>query len=250
MTAPAIFTFEGVDVRHYTHDGEPVWMAKDVCDAAGISKYRDAVAQLDQDERVSVVVDTLGGPQSASCVTEAGVFGLILIGRSDRARRFKRWVTHDVLPALRANGTYSITPPRELSRLELIDLARDSELGRIAAEAEAAELRPAAAAWTALADAAGDYSLREAAEILCRANIKTGQNILARQLKEIGWTDRRGRPYQTQINNGRLAVRTLTYDHRYTGEPQITTQIRVTGKGVDALYRAFTGTSLALVGAP
>ncbi|WP_165746006.1 BRO-N domain-containing protein, partial [Mycobacteroides abscessus] len=77
--------FEDSNVRHVFTD-QPLWIGRDICDAVGISKYRDAVAQLDADERVSVVVDTLGGPQNMTAVTEAGVWSLLLISRSPKGQ--------------------------------------------------------------------------------------------------------------------------------------------------------------------
>jgi DNA-damage-inducible protein D len=111
------------------------------------------------------------------------------------------------------------------------------------AEQRAAQLEPAANSWTQLAEASGDYSLREAAQILDRdPSIRTGQNRLAKTLKNHGWTDRSGRPYQQHVNAGRLVVRSRSYDHPVTGEPQATTQLRVTVKGLADLHQLLGGT--------
>lgn len=248
MTAPAIFDYSGQQVRTVLIDGEPWFVAADVARILGYASAKDMTRSLDDDEKGGHRTPTLGGEQFMAVISEAGLYRAIVqrqTGRIDdddlvrTVKDFQRWITHDVLPAIRRTGSYG--QPRELSRLELIDLARDAEVGRLAAEAKVAELEPAADAWIALADASGDYSLREAAEILCRdERIHTGQNLLLKYLREIGWVDRKGTPYQSQINCGRLAVRTRTYDDPYTGEPHITTQIRVTAKGVDALHKLMT----------
>src|SRR5690606_6467824 len=78
---PTSNAFEDHNVRHVFTD-QPLWVAKDVCEAVGIKAYRDAIAQLDSDERVSVAVDTLGGAQNMVAVTEAGVWSLLMISRS------------------------------------------------------------------------------------------------------------------------------------------------------------------------
>ena len=73
--------FENQDVRMLLVEGEPVWVAKDVCSILEISKYRDAIANLDSDEGCPVIVDTLGGPQEMQAVTEAGLYTLIMRSR-------------------------------------------------------------------------------------------------------------------------------------------------------------------------
>jgi prophage antirepressor-like protein len=104
------FDFHGKSVRVVlveTPEGShEEWIAKDVCEALEIDKHRDAMSRLDEDERGSVVVDTLGGPQETSTVTEAGLYSLILRSRKPSAKAFKRWVTHEVLPQIRKTGHY------------------------------------------------------------------------------------------------------------------------------------------------
>jgi len=108
MGALVPFDFESHAVRVVMQDDEPVFVAADVCRVVEIKKYRDAVAQLDEDERVSVSVDTLGGRQAMIGVTESGLYALILMGRKPSAKRFRKWVTSEVLPALRRDGVYAM----------------------------------------------------------------------------------------------------------------------------------------------
>jgi len=109
--------FEGAQVRSAMVDGSPVWIGKDACAALGISKYRDALAQLDADERVSIVADTLGGRQKLTAITEEGIYGLLLIAPSEVAKRFRRFLKHEVLPALRKHGVYEVKKTEDWSRL-------------------------------------------------------------------------------------------------------------------------------------
>ncbi len=101
---------EGFHVRTAIIDELTVFVGKDVCECVGISKYRDALAKLDSDERVSVFVDTLGGRQEMVCVTESGLYALIFMSRKPEAKKFRKWVTAEVLPAIRQYGFYSIFP--------------------------------------------------------------------------------------------------------------------------------------------
>lgn len=90
--------------------GEDVWfVAKDVCDVLGINKQRDAYSRLDEDERGSVLVDTLGGQQNMNAINESGLYSLILRSRKPQAKAFKKWVTSEVLPSIRKHGAY-MTP--------------------------------------------------------------------------------------------------------------------------------------------
>ena len=89
-------------------NGEPWWVLADVCKVLEISKHRDAASRLDDDERESVLVDTLGGLQSMTAINESGLYSLILTSRKPSAKRFKKWVTSEVLPAIRKTGGYMV----------------------------------------------------------------------------------------------------------------------------------------------
>ncbi len=110
MSALAIFDYEDHSVRTITVDGVFWFIAKDVCAVLGYSKYRDAIAKLDNDERGVVSTDTLGGQQKVTAVNESGLYSLVFESRKPAAKKFKKWVTSEVLPALRKTGTYSMGP--------------------------------------------------------------------------------------------------------------------------------------------
>lgn len=107
MNDLTVFRFEGTrEVRTVLKDEEPWFVAKDICDILDISQYRDAISTLDEDERASVVVDTLGGPQNMSAVNESGLYTLVFKSRKPEAKAFRKWVTSEVLPAIRKIGQY------------------------------------------------------------------------------------------------------------------------------------------------
>src|SRR5690625_3753252 len=103
-----VFDFEGSSVRTVLKEGNPWWVAKDVCEVLGISKHRDAVEKLDADEREPIKVDTLGGPQNMVCINESGLYTLIIRSNKPNAKKFRRWITHDVLPSIRKHGLYAV----------------------------------------------------------------------------------------------------------------------------------------------
>lgn len=101
-------------VRIIPVDGELMFVAKDVCDCLEITKHRDAISRLDPDERGSVKLDTLGGKQDIAAINEYGLYSLVLSSRKPEAKEFKRWITHDVIPAIRKTGSYSMVIPQTL----------------------------------------------------------------------------------------------------------------------------------------
>ena len=103
------------NVRVVQVDGEPWFVAADVCRALEISNSRDAVARLDDDEKGVGSTDTLGGKQGMQIINEPGLYTLVLGSRKPEAKTFKRWVTHEVLPAIRKTGSYK-TPKQSSDR--------------------------------------------------------------------------------------------------------------------------------------
>lgn len=97
------------EVRTMMRDGEPWFVAADVCRALDIKNNRDAVERLDDDEKGVVSTDTHGGIQTVTIINEPGLYALVLGSRKPEAKAFKRWITHEVIPAIRKNGAY-LTP--------------------------------------------------------------------------------------------------------------------------------------------
>ncbi|WP_432785033.1 hypothetical protein AAEX37_01972 [Oligella sp. MSHR50489EDL] len=106
-----LFNFENYNVRVTLQNGEPWFVAKDVCDAMQIVNYRDAVSRLDDDERGVGLTDTLGGEQEMVIINESGLYTIILRSRQATTKgtpqhRFRKWVTSEVLPQIRKTGKY------------------------------------------------------------------------------------------------------------------------------------------------
>lgn len=93
-------------VRVIIKEGEPWFVAKDVCDCLGITNSRDALSRLDNDEKGVALTDTLGGKQEMRIVNEAGLYALVLSSKKPEAKKFKRWITHEILPTIRKTGGY------------------------------------------------------------------------------------------------------------------------------------------------
>lgn len=105
--------------------GDAVWFsAADVCDVLGIKNHRDSLQHLDEDEKGVVSSDTLGGQQKISVVNESGLYALVLRSRKPEARKFAKWVTSEVLPAIRKTGSYSAAPAEPATQLPSLQFRR------------------------------------------------------------------------------------------------------------------------------
>jgi prophage antirepressor-like protein len=107
MTDLIPFAFEDHLVRAVQRDDAPWFVGKDVCECLGIVKYHQALDELDSDERGTCIVGTPRGDQPMIVVSEPGVYRLVFRSRKPEAERFKRWLAHEVLPAIRRTGKYA-----------------------------------------------------------------------------------------------------------------------------------------------
>lgn len=104
-----IFEYEKAqEVRTVDIDGNIWFVTKDVCGVLGISNYRNTLAKLDDDEKGVQTMDTLGGKQQFSIVNESGLYAIIIRSNKPTARKFRKWVTSEVLPQIRKTGAYAI----------------------------------------------------------------------------------------------------------------------------------------------
>lgn len=108
---PRAFTFNASDqqVRTVVIDGEPYFVAKDVCAILDISNHNDAMSRLDEDEKGRSVIPTQFGNKETNLVNESGLYHLIFQSRKPEAKAFRKWVTSEVLPSLRKTGRYEMT---------------------------------------------------------------------------------------------------------------------------------------------
>ena len=110
MNEPTVFNFRGNNVRTIIIDKEPWFVAAEVCKALEISNPRMAVTRLDDDEVTSVSFSDGGLQRKINIVSESGLYALVIRSNKPEAREFRKWVTGEVLPAIRKTGTYSCDP--------------------------------------------------------------------------------------------------------------------------------------------
>lgn len=222
-------------------NGEPMFVAKDV---AVILGYRDAAnmtRRLEEDEKGTRSVSTPGGEQKMAVITEPGIYSAILGSRVPEARAFKRWVTHEVLPALRRDGGYMVaradeTPEETMARAVLLaQQTIDRQKSRIAGlEAENEEMRPKALFADAVAASDGTCLIGEFAKMLRQNGVSIGQNRLFAMLREDGYLGKVGQnrnvPTQRSMELGLFRIKETAITHS-DGHVTINRTPKLTGKG-------------------
>ncbi|MGC4700394.1 phage antirepressor [Enterococcus faecium] len=150
MNTPQIFNFEQNEVRTVLVNDEPYFVGKDVAEILGYSKPRNAISTHvdEEDKQDAPIQGGLGGKQKMTIINESGLYSLILKSKLPSAKKFKRWVTSEVLPAIRKHGGY-LTPEKVEEALlnpdTIIQLAtqlKEERTGRLIAEQKIAEYEP------------------------------------------------------------------------------------------------------------
>lgn len=233
------------DIRTVTIDNEPWFVGKDVATALGYSNPQKAVRDhISEEDRGVNEMDTPSGRQNLAIINESGLYALIFGSKLDSAKRFKHWVTSEVLPAIRKNGSYQLAPQgEELLALAVIEAKKTIDslkdqckfLGEQAVENQKliSELQPKAnyvdkilqsKSLVTITQIAKDYGLsgRKMNQILKELKIQYkvgGQWVL----------------YSKHQNNGYVHSRTIDIT-RADGRPDVTMQTEWTQKGRLFLY--------------
>ncbi|MCP3732028.1 phage antirepressor [Sphingomonas sp. MG17] len=242
MTAIVPFNFDEHAVRVIERDGVPWFSLNDVCAVLGIANPRDAAGRLDEDEKDVVIADTLGGRQEATVIDESGLYKLTMRSRKAAARRFTKWITRDVLPSIRATGSYG-APAAALDLTDTATLHRLllSHTGKtLASEERIAELEPKAAALDRLADSTGSLCITDAAKAL-----GVPPRRLFAWLEANSWTYRRSEgghwvAFQAKLTSGMLEHKGTRIEVR--GRPdKLVEQVMITPKGLARLAELNAG---------
>ena len=212
-------------------DGEPWFVAKDVCDALELSNVTVALQRLDDDERAKF---NLGRQGDTNVVNEAGLYTLILGSKKKEAHAFKRWVTHEVLPALRRDGAYVASDGDEddATLMARALLAAKRAIDR--KDRRIAELEPKALFADAVSASDGTCLVGELAKMMTQAGYPIGQNRLFAKLREDGYLGKSGSnrnvPLQRYVEMGLFKIKETAITHA-DGHVTINRTPKVTGKG-------------------
>lgn len=229
------------DVRVTTINGEPWFVAVDVCRVLEIGNSRQAVARLDDDEKGVISTDTHGGEQKVQCVNEPGLYSLVLGSRKPQAKEFKRWITHEVIPSIRKHGAY-MTPetiekvlfdPDFIIRLAT-DLKTEREL-RMKLERKVEEDAPKVLLAEQVSASHDSIMVKQLAHILTQNGFEVGQNELFARLRFDGYLcmargKRWNTPTQMAIEKGLFDVQENPYHTRHDIRLSYTTYVTPRGQ--------------------
>ena len=228
------------NVRVTMIDNEPWFVATDVCKALDVKNNRDALTRIDDDEKGVALTDTLGGAQEVTVVNESGLYSLILGSRKPEAKVFKRWVTHDVIPAIRKHGVYMTPDALEKALLspdyllKVVTALKNETDKRKALEQQVERDKPKVILADAITKSDDSVLVKTLATILKQNGYDIGQNRLFEQLRNEGFLvsragNSRNLPTQKSMDMGLFEVReSVIYSGRDT---KVVQTPYVTGKG-------------------
>lgn len=222
------------EVRTVLQNGEPWFVAADVCRALDIAPT--ATRRLDDDEKGLRSTQTLGGMQEIVIINEPGLYSLVLGSRKPEAKAFRRWITHEVIPAIRKTGGY-IAGEENMTDDELVAKAllitaeklkqREARIAALSAQIE--EDRPYTRFGKSISASDSAILLGDFAKVAANSGIPIGRNRLFKWLRDNKYLMPDNKPYQRYVDQGVFAVKESKV---FTGfEETIRTTTLVTGKG-------------------
>lgn len=231
------------DVRIILQDNEPWFVAKDVCDCLEHTNTTMALQRLDADERAKL---NLGRQGETNVINEYGLYNLVLSSRKPEAKEFKRWITHDVLPALRRTGSYSMNIPQTLP--EALRAYADEVEQHNKTKALVEAQRPKVIFADAVSTSDTDILIGDLAKLLNQNGHNIGQNRLFERLRKEGYLiSRKGNSYnsptQKAMELGLFRIKETAITHA-DGRTTINKTPKVTGKGQLYFINRYEGMQL------
>lgn len=206
-------------VRAVTLEGEPWFVAADVCRALGLGNSSQAIAKLDDDEKSGVIIsDPHGREQVTRFISESGLYALVLSSRKPEAKAFKRWITHEVIPAIRKTGGYiagqeTMDDDQLLANALMVAQRKIAERNKQLEEAN--EKIKADAPKVLFAEtvqkAEGDILVRQLARLMNQRGYDVGERRLYEILRRDGWVIKanakdQNAPTQKSVDMGLMRV--------------------------------------------
>lgn len=248
-----VFSFEGQEVRTVRSGQDIFFAAKDVCEVLEIRNVTQAIQRLDEDERSMF---NIGRQGMTNFVNETGLYSLILGSRKQEAKKFKRWVTHEVLPSIRKHGAYMTPDTLQQAILNpdfaigLLTNLKDEQEKRREAELQIETQKPKVLFAESVETSKTSILIRELAVLLKQNGIDTGERRLYTWLRENGYLVRRhgsdrNMPTQRSMNLGLFEVKETPIHHN-SGDIKVGKTTKVTGKGQVYFINKFLSERLAI----
>ncbi|KXB54525.1 phage antirepressor KilAC domain-containing protein [Lachnoanaerobaculum saburreum] len=236
------------EIRTVEIDSEPWFVGKDVAEVLGYSKARNAIlAHVDtEDKKDAPIQGDLGGTQNMIIINESGLYSLILSSKLPNAKAFKRWVTSEVLPAIRKHGLYAKeelldNPDIAIAAFKALKEEREA---RKALEAENERMQPLALFAKSVSASDTSILIGDLAKLLKQNGYDTGQKRLFEELRQRSFLMKSGSsknlPTQKAMELGLFEVKESTINNP-DGSVRVTKTTKVTGKGQVYFVNLFLG---------
>ena len=239
------------EIRTVTIDGEPWFVGKDVADILGYAKPLNAIAaHVDEDDSLKQgLTDSLGRTQNTIFINESGLYALIFGSKLESAKRFKHWVTSEVLPAIRRHGAYmtnqtlekALTSPDFL--IQLATQLKNEQEKNVALAADNERMKPKEIFADAVAASHTSILIGDLAKLLKQNGVETGQKRLFGWLREHGYLIKRkgtdwNTPTQKAMDRKLFEVKETVVNNP-DGSVRINRTTKVTGKGQQYFINKF-----------
>ena len=247
--ASELMTFENEtfgSIRTMNIDGEPWFVAVDVCNALELSNPTIVTSRLDDDERAKF---NLGRQGEATIVNEPGLYSLVLGSRKPEAKAFKRWITHEVIPSIRKHGAYMT--PDTLDRMisspefgiKLLTALQEERERNAKLENKVEADKPKVMFADAVSTSKSTILVGELAKLLRQNGVDVGQNRLFKWMRENGYLISRNgtdfnMPTQRAMEQGLFTIKETVITHS-DGSVSISKTTKVTGKGQQFFVNKF-----------
>ena len=244
------------DIRTVTIDNETYFVGKDVATALGYANPKNAVpTHVSEEDKLSTQIEYAGQRREVTVINESGLYALIFGSKLESAKRFKHWVTSEVLPAIHHNGGY-IMGQENLSDSELMAKAilvaqKTIEHKNQIIEQQKAKIeadRPKTIFADAVSTSHTSILIGDLAKLICQNGVQTGQKRLFQWMRENGYLMKTGASYnmpmQRYIEQGLFEVKESSVQNP-DGSVRVTRTTKVTGKGQLYYINKFLGNEIA-----
>lgn len=226
-------------IRTIEIDGEPWFVGKDIAISLGYQEPTKAARErVDEEDRGVSIIDTPSGAQQMIVINESGLYSLILGSRLPNAKKFKRWVTSEVLPSIRKTGGYHLPQTYSEALRELAEQAEKNEKLRIENE----RMRPKEIFADAVAASKTSILIGELAKLITQNGYEIGQTRMFKYLREHGYLIKAGTsknmPMQRYVQQGLFEIKESNVQNP-DGSVRITKTTKVTGKGQQYFINKF-----------
>lgn len=229
------------DIRTVTINNEPWFAATDIAKALGYRMASDLVRRIDDEDKDTRVMSTLGGEQALSIINESGLYSAILGSKLESAKRFKHWVTSEVLPSIRKNGGYiagqeTLSDEELLSKALMVAQRKIEEKNELIAmqDSRIQQMRPKEIFADAVSASRTSILIGDLAKLICQNGYQIGQKRLFQWMRDNGYLMKNGSSYnlptQRYVEQGLFEIKESNVQNP-DGSVRITRTTKVTGRG-------------------